>query len=180
MKLKALRLIIIVFTATLTLTLFGCNTVSEDEVHQEGYLPQLETAIVKLSTGEELSSPDMKLSDSGFDKTLNEGHIYNGILIWTVEESDVFELESVRLSFTVNHLDNKGTIIEEMQYVFIVEGIELKQSDSGVQYVIVDQVEVYQRFEVAIDTLYIGKDQPGSGDENVDYIGFEMEMSVLD
>jgi hypothetical protein len=204
----AARLLLFSFIALAILLAPGCSspevdpageTIAEEEVPEliepetpadEGpvesplssldyYWPWLSHGHLDLSSGEVISGPDLFESDPGFITEFTGDYSFEGQLIWLVEETDLFELEWVLLSFDVEYYEQNEREFE-LSFEFLIDGLQPVPGDEGVREFDLNIVEQQRGFEVVINRIIFGKEQKGSfSSELIDYIALDMEMRVV-
>ncbi len=143
------------------------------------YWPWLSYGHLDLSTGEIIAGPDLLRSEPGFTTEFTDQYSYEGMLIWLVEESDVFELEWVALSFNVDYYED-SELAFDFSFELRVDDLQPDPGDEGIQVFSADIVQQEHGFEVAIAELYLGKAQAGTlSAEPVDYVALELKINVV-
>ncbi len=150
------------------------------------YWPWLSHAILDLSSGEVIPGPDIIMSDPGFMAEFTEDYSYDGQLFWVVEDSNVFTLEWVHLSFSVDFFDDSD-FARELNFEFRIEDIEPTEDaedpepalDAKLQEHQVDYLKIVDGFAVEIDRVILGRGQESSvSAETVDFVALEINMYV--
>ncbi len=150
------------------------------------YWPWLSHAILDLSSGEVIPGPDIIMSDPGFMAEFTEDYSYEGQLYWVVEGSNVFTLEWLHLSFSVDYFDDSD-IARELNFEFRIEDIEPTEDaedaesveEAGLQEHAVDYSESIDGFAVEINRIILGRGQESSiSAESVDFVALEIAMYV--
>jgi len=153
------------------------------------YWPWLSHAILDLSSGEVIAGPDIIMSDPGFMAEFTEDYRYEGRLFWVVEESNVFTLDWVHLSFSVDYFDDSD-FARELNFEFRIEDFEPTEEVQGIdpaeeaiwlmEYE-ADYLQIVGGFAVEINSIILGKGQESSiGVDLVDYVALEIVMYVED
>lgn len=143
------------------------------------YWPWLSHGHLDLSSGEVIAGPDLFESELGFIVEFTEDYSYDGLLVWVVEESDVFTLDWVALSFDVDYFENNEWLLA-INYYFRIEDLQPEPADEGVQEFALDLVKQEHGFEVAINKIILGKEQEGSLSAGpINYVALEIEMNVI-
>ena len=151
------------------------------------YWPWLSHAIMDLSSGEVITGPDIIMSDPGFMAEFTEDYSYEGQLFWVVEDSDVFALEWVHLSFSVDYFD-EDDVASELNFEFRIddiepteeaEGVDPAEEAAGLQEHEVDYSEIIDGFTVEIKSVILGRGQESSISTGpIDYVSLEIIMYV--
>lgn len=143
------------------------------------FWPWMSHGHLDLSTGEVISGPDFFESEPGFMAEFTEDYSYEGRLVWLVDESDVFALEWVMLSFNVDYFEDSERAAD-IAFDFEIENIQPVPGDDGLQEFTVSLVQQEQGFEVAINKIILGKEQESSFSTGlINYVALEIEMRVL-
>ena len=143
------------------------------------YWPWISYGHLDLSSGEVILGPDPFESDLGYIAEYTEAYSFDGLLIWLVDTSDVFEIEWVTLSFHVDYYDQDERLFE-LYYEFAIEDLQPEPGDDGLQELAVNLVVEQRGFEVAVKKVLLGKEQQSSfSDKLINYVGLEMEMRVV-
>ncbi len=143
------------------------------------YWPWLSHGHLDLSSGEIIAGPDLFESDLGFIAEFTEEHSYDGLVVWLVEDSDVFALEWVTLSFDVEYFKDSDWAYD-INFEFRIEGLQPEPGEEGVREFTVSLAEEQQGFEVAINRVLLGKEQEGSLSATpIDFVALEIEMNVV-
>ncbi len=171
----------------------GCNSepvINNDLVEEEPvveppetpstyYWPWMSHGHLDLSTGEVIPGPDLFESELGFIAEFTEDHSYEGQLVWLVEESDVFALEWVNLSFNVDYFEDNERVAD-LAFEFEITNLQPEPNDDGIQEFSVELVEQQQGFEVVVNKILLGKEQEGTYSIGpIDYVALEVEMRVV-
>ena len=153
------------------------------------YWPWLSHAILDLSSGEVIAGPDIIMSDPGFMAEFTEDYRYEGRLFWVVEDSNVFTLEWVHLSFSVDFFEDSD-FARELNFEFRVEDIEPiedaedaepAEEAAGLQEYEVDYLKIVEGFAVEVTSVILGRGQESSiSDEPIDFVALEIVMYVED
>jgi len=150
------------------------------------YWPWLSHAILDLSSGEVIPGPDIIMSDPGFMAEFTEDYSYEGQLFWVVEDSNVFALGWVHLSFSVDFFDDSD-VARELNFEFRIEDIEPTEDaedaepveEAGLQEHQVDYLKIVDGFAVEINSVTFGRGQESSiSAEAVDFVALEIIMYV--
>ncbi|GEM_PF-1418135 len=147
------------------------------------YWPWLSHAILDLSSGEVIPGPDIIMSDPGFMAEFTEDYSYQGRLFWIVEDSNVFSLEWVHLSFSVEYFDDSA-FVRELNFEFRIEDIEPTEDaepaeETGLQEHEVEYLKIVDGFAVEINSVILGREQESSiSAEPVDFVALEIKMYV--
>ncbi len=145
---------------------------------EDYYWPWLSHGHLALSSGEIIPGPDLFESDLGFIGEFAEGDRYEGLLVWVVEESDVFELEWVVLSFDVEYFEGSQWAFD-FNFEFQIDGIEPVPADEGRQEFLLDVAEKENGFGIVIRRIVLAKGQEGMiAPDPVDYVALEIEMYI--
>ena len=143
------------------------------------YWPWLSHSLLELSSGEIVAGPDLFESDLGFIAEFTEDYSYNGRLYWLVQDTDVFALEWVILSFSVEYFEDFEWQLE-LNYEFLIEGLQPEPADEGLQIFTVDLVEQQEGFEVTVENIILGKEQEGSfATDPINYVALDIKMQVV-
>lgn len=143
------------------------------------YWPWLSHGLLSLSSGEVITGPDLFESELGFIVEFTERYSYDGLLVWLVEESDVFALEWVTLTFDVEYFEDSDWA-HAINYEFMIEDFKPEPAEEGIQEFAVELVEEEFGFEVAIKRIVLGKGQEGSlSSTPINYVALEIEMNVI-
>lgn len=143
------------------------------------YWPWISHGLLDLSSGEVISGPDLFESELGFIAEFTEDYSYEGWLYWLVEDSDVFELDWVTLSFNVEYYEDYEWQYE-LNYDFEIDNLQPEPADDGVQEFTVNIVDRQEDFEVTVKRVVLGKEQEGSfTTDPINYIALEIEMQVV-
>jgi len=143
------------------------------------YWPWLSHGHLDLSSGEVIAGPDLFESELGFIAEFTGDYSYEGLLVWVVEESDVFALEWISLSFDVEYFEDSDWVFD-INYDFRIEELQPEPGEKGVQEFPVNLVRQVEGFEVAIHKVVLGKEQESSlSAAPINYVALEMEMNVI-
>ncbi|MCJ7805993.1 MAG: hypothetical protein MUP57_00390 [Clostridia bacterium] len=143
------------------------------------YWPWISHGHLDLSNGEIIPGPDLFESDLGFISEFTKDYSYSGQLVWLVEESDVFALEWVTLSFNVEYYDLNERIFD-LYYEFTIEDLQPVPGDEGLQEFELNLVDHQEDFEVAITKIVLGKERESNfNGEPICYVALEIEMRVV-
>ncbi len=143
------------------------------------YWPWISHGRLDLSSGEIIPGPDLFESDLGFISEFTEDYSFKGQLVWLVEESDVFALEWVTLSFNVEYYDLNERMFDHY-YEFTIEDLQPVPGDEGLQEFELNLVDHQEDFEVAITKIVLGKERESSfSAEMICYVALEIEMKVV-
>ncbi len=143
------------------------------------YWPWLSHGHLDLSSGEVIAGPDLFESELGFIVEFTENYSYDGLLVWLVEDTDVFALEWVTLTFDVEYFEDSDWA-HAINYEFRIEDFKPEPGEEGIQEFAVELVEEKQGFEVAIKRIVLGKEQEGSlSSTPINYVALEIEMNVV-
>lgn len=143
------------------------------------YWPWISHGHLDLSSGEIIPGPDLFESDLGFISEFTEDYSFKGQLVWLVEESDVFALEWVTLSFNVEYYDLNERIFD-LYYEFTIEDLQPVPGDEGLQEFELNLVDHQEDFEVAITKIVLGKERESNFiAEPICYVALEIEMRVV-
>ena len=144
------------------------------------YWPWISYGHLDLSSGEIILGPDLFESDLGFIAEFTEDYSFDGLVVWPVQESDVFELEWVKLSFNVEYYDH-DELLFDLYYEFVMEDLQPEPGNEGYQEFPVSLVEQQQGFEVLVKKVLLGKEQQSAYSDNlINYVALEIEMRVVD
>jgi len=144
------------------------------------YWPWISYGHLDLSTGESILGPDSFESGLGFIAEFTEDYSFDGLLVWTVEESDVFAIEWIRLSFNVEYYEQDERLFD-LYYEFTIEGLQPEPNEDGIQEFFVDRIDLQEGFEVVIKKVILGKEQQSAyKTDPIDYVALEIEMNVVD
>ncbi len=153
------------------------------------YWPWLSHAILELSSGELIAGPDIIMSDPGFMAEFTEEYSYEGRLFWLVEESNVFTLDWIHLSFNVDFFDDSD-FARELNFEFRMDDFEPTEEVQGIDPAEeaiwlmdyeADYLQIVDGFAVEINSIILGKGQESSiGVDLVDYVALEIVMYVED
>lgn len=151
------------------------------------YWPWLSHAILDLSSGEVIPGPDIIMSDPGFMAEFTEDYSYEGQLFWVVEDSNVFTLEWVHLSFSVDYFDDSDFVrelnfelrIEDIEPTEDAEDAEPAEEAAGLQEYEVDYLKIVEGFAVEVTSVILGRGQESSiSAEPIDFVALEIVMYV--
>jgi hypothetical protein len=145
------------------------------------YWPWISHGMLDLSSGEVIPGPDLFESDLGFiDEFTSDNPPFSGRLVWLVQDTDVFTLEWIRLSFNVDYYDQHEWV-SDSHYQFEIDGLQPEAADDGLQEFAVDLVEQQNGFEVVVKKVLLGKEQKGSfSNDPINFIALDLEMRVID
>lgn len=142
------------------------------------YWPWISYGHLDLSSGEVILGPDPFESDLGYIAEYTEAYSFDGLLLWLVDTSDVFELEWVTLSFHVDYYDQDERLFE-LYFEFDIEDLQPEPGDDGLQEFAVNLVDEQKGFEVTVKKVLLGKEQQSSlSDKLISYVGLQVEMRV--
>ncbi len=143
------------------------------------YWPWLSHGHLDLSSGEVIAGPDLFESELGFIAEFTVDYSYEGLLVWVIEESDVFALDWVSLSFDVEYFEDSNRVFD-ISYDFRIEDLQPEPGEKGIQEFPVNLVREEEGFEVAIHKVVLGKEQESSiSAAPINYVALEMEMNVI-
>mgnify|MGYP001045473661 CR=1 FL=1 len=144
------------------------------------YWPWLNHGQLALSSGEIIMGPDLFESDLGFNTEFTDGFIYEGKVVWLVEESDVFALEWLTLSFDVEYYE-QNEWLQDIHFYLEVDDLKPRSGQQGLREYDVEIIKVEEGFEVAINKVLLGKEQEGMiSEEPINYIALEMLMRAVE
>ena len=145
------------------------------------YWPWISHGMLDLSSGEVINGPDLFESDLGFITEFTaDKEPFTGRLIWLVQDTDVFTLEWIRLSFNVDYYDQHEWEFD-IHYQFEIDGLLPEAADDGLQEFAVDLVERQDGFEVVIKKVLLGKEQKGNfSNDPINFVALDLEMRVID
>lgn len=151
------------------------------------YWPWLSHGIMDLSSGEVIPGPEIIMSDPGFMAEFTEDYKYEGQLFWLVEDSNVFTLEWVLLSFSVDYFEN-GDLARELNFEFRIDEIEpteeaeepeAAEEAAELQEYEVNYSKIIDGFAVEINKVVLGREQESSiSAEPVNFVALEVIMYV--
>ncbi|MGM0688930.1 MAG: hypothetical protein ACQESO_05035 [Bacillota bacterium] len=143
------------------------------------YWPWVSHGHLDFSTGEVIPGPDLFESERGFIAEFTEEYSYKGLLVWLVTESDVFALEWVNLSFSVDYFEDSEWAAE-MAFDFEIDNLQPEPGDEGLQEFAVNLIDHQQGFVVAVNKILLGKEQESSFSAGlINYVALEVEMKVV-
>lgn len=160
------------------------------------YWPWLSHAILDLSSGEVIAGPDIIMSDPGFMAEFTEDYRYEGRLFWVVEDSNVFTLEWVHLSFSVDFFDDSDFArdlnfeirvddiepledAEEAEDTEDTEDAEPAEDIARLEEHEVEQLKTVDGFVVEINRVILGRGQESNiSAEPVDFVALDIIMYV--
>jgi hypothetical protein len=144
------------------------------------YWPWISHGQVELSSGEIIIGPDLFESELGFIGEFTPGDSYEGLLVWRVEDTDVFMLEWISLVFDVEYFEQsewKSSSIFE----FKIDSLQPEPGDDGIQEIEVNITDLYDSFEVTIRSIELGKESEGNfSTDPISYIAFDISMRVIE
>jgi hypothetical protein len=145
------------------------------------YWPWISHGMLDLSSGEVISGPDLFESDLGFiDEFTADKGPFAGRLVWLVQDTDVFTLEWIRLSFNVDYYDQHEWEFD-IHYQFEIDGLLPEPADDGLQEFAVNLVERHEGFEVVVKKVLLGKEQKGNfSNDPINFVALDIEMRVID
>ncbi len=144
------------------------------------YWPWLSHGQLTLSSGEVLIGPDLFESDLGFIAEFTADYSYSGRLIWLVEDSDLFALEWVTLTFNVEYYEEHEWAYDEI-FEFEINIIQPESIDAGVRNFDLALSDLKGGFEVVLTGIELGKLQEGSFiPEKLDYVALDLELRVVE
>lgn len=154
--------------------------VEDPEMAANYFWPLLSHGQLVLSSTEVIDGPHLFESDPGFIGEFTRDTDYSGRLMWLVNQTDVFELEWVTLTFDVEYYVGHECEFE-LNFMFEIEDLDPEPEDEGKQIFEVGLAEEQEGFRVEIDRVILGKEQEGSFTADpIDYVAFEIELTVVD
>ncbi len=149
---------------------------AETENPVDYYWPWLSHGNLLLSSGEAILGPDLFESDLGFIAEFPVGTEYSGRVIWLVEDSDVFALEWVDLSFDVEYYEQNEWVFA-VTFDFMIENLQVEQDDEGLQEFSLDLYDEQEGFAVRIEKILLGENMEGEfSTEPIDYVALDITM----
>lgn len=144
------------------------------------FWPWLSHGQLALSSTEVVDGPHLFESDTGFIGEFTRDAEYSGRVVWLVQNTDVFEIEWITLTFDVEYFTFQERQIR-LNFSFEIENLEPDSEDKGVQIFETDLVEEQESFRVQISRVVLGKQQEGSFTADpIDYVALDVEMAVVD
>lgn len=144
------------------------------------YWPWISHGQVALSSGEIIIGPDLFESELGFIGEFTPGDGYEGRLVWRVEDTDVFTLEWISLTFDVDYF-KQSEWNSVNSFEFMIDNLQPESGDDGVRELPVNVSELHDNFEVSIRNIVLGKESEGSfSTDPISYIAFDITMRVLE
>lgn len=144
------------------------------------FWPWLSHGHLILSTGEVIIGPDLLESESGFIAEFPPGHSYSGRLVWPAVESDLFALEWVSLSFTVDFYD-QYELQFDLDFDFDIVDLRPEPGEEGIQQFELELVDEQKGFRVEIDRIILGKEQEGNFIAGpFDFVALDIVISALE
>jgi len=154
--------------------------VEDPEPAANYFWPWISHGQLVLSSTEVIDGPHLFESDPGFVGEFSRDTDYSGRVVWLVDQTDVFEIEWVTLTFDVDYYAMHEWDLE-LNFIFELEDLDPVPEDEGEQIFEVSLAEEQEGFRVEIDRLILGKEQEGSFTAApIDYVALEIELTVVD
>lgn len=144
------------------------------------FWPLLSHGQLTLSSRELIDGPSLLESDSGFVAEFTKDHEYSGRVFWLVDQTDVFAIEWLTLTFDVEYYSGSDEVLD-LQFNLDLDNLKPDPGDEGLQEFDVDLVEEKEGFKVAIDKVVLAKEQESRvTSDPVDYVALDVEINVVD
>lgn len=144
------------------------------------YWPWISHGQLELSSGEIVVGPDLFESELGFIGEFTPERDFTGRLLWKVENTDVFSVQWISLTFDVDYFEDSEWI-STTTFNFLIEDLTPETGDDGLQIFPTGLTDQDQNFVVTINRVLLGKEEEGSfTTEPLNYIALDLEMSVVE
>ena len=156
------------------------NDLEDPDPPANYFWPLLSHGQIVLSSTEVVDGPHLLESDTGFVGEFTRDTTYKGRIVWLVDKTDVFDLEWIALTFTVDYYALHEWQFERF-FIFEIEGLEPEPGDEGVQVFELGLADEQDGFLVEIERLVLGKNQEGRfTSDPIDYAALDIVLKVVD